>query len=97
MKKWILALAAPAILLALGGLGMKKIWKNILTAPMAPEKYITEVATGGGIEAKYLAAGGCETAYFEADYPENEILKKSKSGIRRSWKRAAGNTRRLYL
>ena len=43
---------------------------------MAPEKYITEVATGGGIEAKYLAAGGCETAYFEADYPENADIGK---------------------
>ena len=35
------------ILFALGYFGLKKLWKNILTAPMALEKYIAEVTTGG--------------------------------------------------
>ena len=65
-----------AILFALGYFGLKKLWKNILTAPMAPEKYIAEVTTGGEVEEKYMAAGSYEIGYFEADYAENADIKK---------------------
>ncbi len=64
------------ILFALGYFGLKKLWKNILTAPMAPEKYIAEVTTGGEVEEKYMAAGSYEIGYFEADYAENADIKK---------------------
>ena len=64
------------ILFALGYFGLKKLWKNILTAPMAPEKYIAEVTTGGDVEEKYMAAGSYEIGYFEADYAENADIKK---------------------
>ena len=57
-------------------LGLKKIWTNILTAPMTPENYIIEVMTGGDLEAKYIASGRYETSYFEADYLENADIKK---------------------
>ena len=65
-----------AILFALGYFGLKKLWKNILTAPMAPEKYIVEVTTGGEVEEKYMAAGSYEIGYFEAEYAENADIKK---------------------
>ena len=65
-----------AILFAFGYFGLKKLWKNILTAPMAPEKYIAEVTTGGEVEEKYMAAGSYEIGYFEADYAENADIKK---------------------
>ena len=64
------------ILFALGYFGLKKLWKNILTAPMVPEKYIAEVTTGGDVEEKYMAAGSYEIGYFEADYAENADIKK---------------------
>ena len=64
------------ILFALGYFGLKKLWKNILTAPMSPEKYIAEVTTGGEVEEKYMAAGSYEIGYFEADYAENADIKK---------------------
>lgn len=35
------------ILVILIYLGLKKIWTNLLTAPMTPENYIIEVMTGG--------------------------------------------------
>ena len=35
------------ILVILGYFGLKKLWTIILTAPMAPENYISEVKTGG--------------------------------------------------
>lgn len=38
-----------AIIIALGCFGLKKLWKNILTAPMAPENYVAEVTTGGEV------------------------------------------------
>ena len=63
------------ILVILGYFGLKKLWTIILTAPMAP-KYISEVKTGGEIEAKYMAAGKYETGYFETDYPENADIDK---------------------
>ena len=65
-----------AILFAFGYFGLKKLWKNILTAPMVPEKYIAEVTTGGDVEEKYMAAGSYEIGYFEADYAENADIKK---------------------
>ena len=65
-----------AILFAFGYFGLKKLWKNILTAPMVPEKYIAEVTTGGEVEEKYMAAGSYEIGYFEADYAENADIKK---------------------
>ena len=65
-----------AILFALGYFGLKKLWKNILTAPMVPEKYIAEVTTGGEVEEKYMAAGSYEIGYFEAEYAENADIKK---------------------
>ena len=65
-----------ASLLALVCVGLTILWKNMTTSPMAPENYIAEVTTGGEIEAKYLAAGSYETAYFEADYPENADIRK---------------------
>ncbi len=65
-----------AVLLLLGYCGVKKILNNILTAPMAPDNYTTEVKTGGNIEAKYIASGNYETNYFEVDYPDNEDIKK---------------------
>ena len=64
------------ILVILGYFGLKKLWTIILTAPMAPENYISEVKTGGEIEAKYMAAGKYETGYFETDYPENADIDK---------------------
>lgn len=57
-------------------LGLKKIWTNLLTAPMTPENYIIEVMTGGDLEAKYIVSGRYETSYFEADYLENADIKK---------------------
>lgn len=65
-----------AILIALGCFGLKKLWKNILTAPMAPENYVSEVTAGGEVEAKYMAAGSCQVGYFEAEYAENADIKK---------------------
>lgn len=65
-----------AILFTLGYFGLKKLWNNILTAPMAPENYATEVTTGGKIEAKYMAAGKYDIDYFESDYAENTDIKK---------------------
>ena len=65
-----------AILIALGCFGLKKLWKNILTAPMAPENYVAEVTTGGEVESKYMAAGSCQVGYFEAEYAENADIRK---------------------
>lgn len=65
-----------AILIALGCFGLKKLWKNILTAPIAPENYIAEVTTGGEVEAKYMAAGSCQVGYFETEYAENADIRK---------------------
>ena len=65
-----------AILFAFGYFGLKKLWKNILTAPMVPEKYIAQVTTGGEVEKKHMAAGSYEIGYFEADYAENADIKK---------------------
>ena len=65
-----------AVLSALGYFGLKKLWHNILSAPMAPENYTSQVASGGEIEAKYLAHGGRETAYFEAEYADDPDIGK---------------------
>ena len=65
-----------AILIALGYFGLKKLWKNILTAPMATENYVAEVTAGGEVEAKYMAAGSCQVGYFEAEYAENADIRK---------------------
>lgn len=67
---------ALVILAALGYFALRKIWTNILTAPMAPENYVMEVMTGGEIEARYMATGEYETAYFETDYSEDSDIKK---------------------
>ena len=77
MKKAILVIVIIfAILFMLGYFGLKKLWRNILTAPMAPENYVMEVTTGGEIEARYMATGEHETAYFETDYSEDSDIKK---------------------
>ena len=65
-----------AIIIALGCFGLKKLWKNILTAPMAPENYVAEVTAGGEVEAKYMAAGSCQAGYFETEYAENADIRK---------------------
>ena len=67
---------ALVILAVLGYFALRKIWTNILTAPMAPENYVMEVTTGGEIEARYMATGEHETAYFETDYSEDSDIKK---------------------
>lgn len=67
---------ALVILAVLGYFALRKIWTNILTAPMAPENYVMEVTTGGEIEARYMATGEHETAYLETDYSENSDIKK---------------------
>lgn len=76
LKVLCIILVIVAILLLLGYFGIKKILTNILTAPMVPESYTTEVKTEGNIEAKYIAKGNFETGYFEADYPDNADIKK---------------------
>lgn len=43
---------------------------------MAPENYVMEVTTGGEIEARFMATGEHETAYFETDYSEDSDIKK---------------------
>ena len=75
---------ALVILAVLGYFALRKIWTNILTAPMAPENYVMEVTTGGEIEARYMATGEHETAYFETDYSEDSDIKKLKYGIRQN-------------
>ena len=67
---------ALVILAVLGYFALRKIWTNILTAPMAPENYVMEVTTGGEIEARFMATGEHETAYFETDYSEDSDIKK---------------------
>lgn len=67
---------ALVILAVLGYFALRKIWTNILTAPMAPENYVMEVTTGGEIEARYMSTGEHETAYLETDYSENSDIKK---------------------
>lgn len=75
--KFILIIAVVIfVLLLLGYLGLKWLWHNITTAQMAPDNYTTEVKTGGGIEAKYMANGKQETKCFEIDYPDNADIKK---------------------
>ena len=75
-KAILIVVIILSILFALGYFGLKKLWNNILTAPMAPENYTTEVTTGGKIEAKYMAAGKYDIGYFESDYAENADIKK---------------------
>lgn len=75
-KVLLIIFAVIALLLLLGYCGLKKLWHNILTAPMAPDNYTTKVKTGGGIEAKYIVNGKHETGYFEIDYPDNADIKK---------------------
>lgn len=85
MKKFwkvlLIIIAVIALLLLLGYCGLKKLWHNILTAPMALDNYTTEVKTGGDVEAKYIVNGKHETSYFEIDYLDNADIKKSKYGI----------------
>lgn len=76
LKILLIVVIVIAILLLLSYLALKKIWNNILTAPMAPENYTVETTTGGDMEAKYLAGGSHETGYFEVAYPDHEDIKK---------------------
>ena len=77
VRKIILFICIALVILAvLGYFALRKIWTNILTAPMAPENYVMEVTTGGEIEARYMATGEHETAYFETDYSEDSDIKK---------------------
>lgn len=76
LKVILIIVIIIVVLLLLAYFGLKKLWHNILTSPMAPDNYITEVKTGGDIEAKYIANGRHETKNFEIDYPDNEDIKK---------------------
>lgn len=67
---------ALVISVVLGYFALRKIWTNILTAPMALESYVMEVTTGGEIKAKNMTTGEHETAYFETDYSEDSDIKK---------------------
>lgn len=76
LKVILIIVIIIVVLLLLAYFGFKKLWHNILTSPMAPDNYITEVKTGGDIEAKYIANGKHETKNFEIDYHDNEDIKK---------------------
>ena len=64
------------ILLLIGYLVIKFIWHKMLTTPMAPENYISEVVTMKGLESNYMAKGNHDVAYYEIDYPEDKDIKK---------------------
>ena len=76
LKVLLIILAVTVLLLLLGYLGLKKLWNNIITAPMASENYTTEIKTCGEIEARYMSSGVFETDYFEIDYPDDADIKK---------------------
>ena len=86
-----------AILFAFGYFGLKKLWKNILTAPMVPEKYIAQVTTGGEVEKNTWRPEAMKLAILKRIMQKMRISKKSKSGTLKNWRQAAKNILWLYL
>ncbi len=76
LKVFLVILIVIIVLIILALFGLKKLWENILTAPMAPEHYTAETKTGGGIEAKYLAMGSHAVKCMEVDFPDNADIRK---------------------
>lgn len=75
LKIILIVLAVIALLVVLLLAGLKKVFINMLTSPMAPDDYTSEVKTGGTIEAKYLAHGNADVKLLEVSYPDNEDIK----------------------
>ena len=74
MKRTLKIFAIVALLLicftatCMASLGW--LWRKLTTSEMAPPDYMTKVATGGELEAKYLAYGTFEVKVVEIDAPE---------------------------
>ena len=77
LKIILIVLAVIALLVVLLLAGLKKVFINMLTSPMAPDDYTSGVKTGGTIEAKYLAHGNADVKLLEVSYPDNEDTSQS--------------------
>lgn len=78
----ILGAIVLVVILLLAGIGLF-LYYVIYYAPMVPKDYVVKTETGGEIEARYLAMGEFEVAYWE-EKAESKAIKNMKYGIPKS-------------